>query len=200
MYSARKTLEMVFISKVRIKALKYFMLYPHQPIHLRAAVREFNEEINAVRRELERLETVGVLNVEQKGNRKYFQVNANHPFYTPMSALIHKSYGLGGDIVNNINKLGKIELAILTNSFTQGINQGLYKVDLMIVGDIDLDTLGEIVAKNEQRFGRDIHYTVLKPGEFGLRKKRKDNFVMEILLQPKVVLIGKEEDLISGIS
>ena len=45
------------------------------PIHLRGAVREFNEEINAVRRELNRLEEAKILLTEKRGNRKYFVLN-----------------------------------------------------------------------------------------------------------------------------
>ena len=200
MYSARKTLEKLLISKVRIKALRYFMLHPGQPIHLRAAVRAFHEEINAVRRELERLESVKILTTERKGNRKYFQSNLDHPYFDGLMTLMHKAYGLGGEIVLQQKKLGNIEFAMLTNAYTKNVRQGMYVVDLMIVGEIEMSELSELVNRNEEKLGREIHYTVLKPSEFLLRKRRKDPFVMELLLQPKIMLVGQQEQLIEGIS
>jgi hypothetical protein len=200
MYSTRKTLEKLFISKVRIKVLKYFIMRPDQPIHLRAAVREFNEEINAVRRELERLESVKILLSEKKGNRKYFVANREHPYFEELMPIFHKAYGLGGEIVLQENRLGKVEFAFLTNAYTKNVRQGLYVVDLMMIGDVSMEELSDIVDKIEKKEGREIHYTVLKSGEFALRKKRKDPFVMEMLIQPKIMLIGDFENMIAGIS
>lgn len=200
MSSTRKTLKQILISKVRIKALKYFALNPDQPIHLREAVRTLHEEINAVRRELDRLSEVGFLKVERQGNRKCFRVNVEHPYYDTIIHMMHKAYGLGGDIVTHASRLGKVNYAFLTNSYTHGVNQGMNKVDLMLVGEVDMAQLADMVKKYEDKLDREIHYTVLKPHEFSLRKRRKDAFVMELLLQPKVMLIGRIEGLIEGIT
>jgi DNA-binding transcriptional ArsR family regulator len=94
MNSREKSLELLFVSKVRIKALKYFLLNPTTQIHLRAAVRQFDEEINAVRRELMRFEKMGLLKVESKGNKKYFKLNLDHPFINELLGIVHKSSGL----------------------------------------------------------------------------------------------------------
>jgi hypothetical protein len=200
MYSTRKTLEKLFISKVRIKVLKYFLLHPDKPIHLRAAVREFDEEINAVRRELERLESVKMLIAEKKGNRKYFQTDKAHPYFDELLPLFHKAYGLGGEIMINENKIGRIEFALLTNAYAKNNRQGQNDVDMLLVGDINLDVVAEIINKFEQKDGREIHYTILKSTEFNLRKKRKDAFVLDILMQPKIMLLGKAEELIANIN
>lgn len=200
MYSTRKTLEKLFISKVRVKVLKYFLLHPASPIHLRAAVREFGEEINAVRRELERLESIKLLKTERKGNRKYFTLDQNHPYFDELMPLFHKAFGLGGEITIGNNDLGKIDFALLTNTYTKNLRQGVYAVDLLIVGDVQLEKVAAIINRYEQKENREIHYTVLKTSEFTLRKKRKDPFIMELLLQPKIMLLGKSEDLVAGIS
>lgn len=198
MLATKKTLEQLFISKVRIKALRYFLMHPDKRIHLRGAVREFREEINAVRRELERLEEINFLDTERQGNRKYFSVNKDHPYFNEFLPIIHKAFGLGGDILRHQAKLGNIQFALLTNAYTKNVRQGMYVVDLLVVGDVDMEEVAELVDKSERKLQREIHYTVLKPNEFVLRKKRRDAFVMEILLQPKVMLIGRAEDLVAN--
>lgn len=197
MANTKKTLESLFISKVRIKSLKYFFFHPDVPIHLRAAVRELGEEINAVRRELQRLEECHVLRTEKRGNRKYFSLNFSHPFFSEMLAIFHKTYGLGGEIIRNSNKIGEIEFAILTSSYTRGVRVGVHDVDLVIIGNIDLAYLSETVSRMEKQLNREINYTVLKKSEFDVRKKRRDPFVAELLVANKILLMGNHEELVS---
>lgn len=190
-----KTLEHLFISKVRIKALKYFLMNPDKPIHLRGAVREFKEEINAVRRELTRLESTKFIKSDSKGNRKYFELNGEHPFISELISVFHKTFGLGGEIVNNEKKLGDIEFAFLTPSFTKGIFMGIQIIDMVIVGNIDLKVMEEIVTKAQYEFNKEIHYMVLKPSEFQLRKRRRDQLITDLLMQDLVVLLGNPDEL-----
>ena len=153
-------------------------------------------EINAVRRELQRLEECKILRTEKRGNRKYFSLNLNHTFFPELMAIMHKSYGLGGDIVRNHNKIGELDFAILTSSYTRGVRLGAHDVDLVIVGQVNLEVLADIVSKAEKSLSREINYTVLKKSEFELRKKRRDNFVLDMLLGTKVLLVGSQDDLV----
>ena len=197
MANAKKTLQYLLISKVRIKALNYFFFHIDVPIHLRAAVREFKEEINAVRRELSRLEECNILKIERRGNRKYFSLNYKHPFFPEILAIFHKSFGLGGDIIRHHRKIGEIDFAIITNAFTKGIRMDTHDVDLVIIGNVDLEYLGKIITRVEKNLKREINYTVLKRTEFELRKKRKDSFVNNLMLGSKIFLIGTQEEFIS---
>jgi predicted nucleotidyltransferase len=194
--STKKTLDNLLVSKVRVKTLKYFFFNPDVPIHLRGAARELNEEINAVRREMNRMEDVKLLKSEKRGNRKYFSLNFDHPFFNELLSLVHKTFGLGGAITRHENKIGDIEYAILTRSYTRGIRMGTHDVDLVVVGDIELAFLSDLVEKEEDRIEREINYTVLTNKEFKLRKKRRDNFVMELLLSSKTIVLGDEEELL----
>lgn len=191
-----KSLEMFFVSKVRIKALRYFMMNPTTPIHLRGAVREFKEEINAVRRELFRLEETGLIRMDAQANRKYFKLNTDHPFLSELMSMFHKTYDFGGEIIANAKKLGSIEFAILTESYTKGIFIGDQVLDFAIVGTVDMTLLNEIIKKYEDKSGREIHYTVLKPSEYQIRKRRKDDFIMNILVQDIVMLVGDRDEFV----
>lgn len=192
----KKTLEYLFVSKVRMKALKFFFLNPTSQIHLRGAVREFEEEINAVRRELLRLEKAGILKVEAQGNRKYFKLDSENSMIPELVSMMHKSYGLGAEIINSEKKLGDIEFAILTSSYTKGAYIGDQIIDLAIIGQPNLEVLSEIIEKYENKNGREIHYTVLKSNEFHIRKRRKDEFLTNLMIQDLTMLIGKYEDFI----
>src|SRR3972149_12036333 len=98
----------IITSKVRIKVLELFLSNLKEMYHVRGIVRETDEEINAVRRELERLEGVGFLKKEARGNRLYYWVRADYPFYGDMVAMISKCTGLGATIIENKTKIGKV--------------------------------------------------------------------------------------------
>lgn len=191
MSNPRKYLDQLFISKVRIKALKFFFLSMNEPIHLRAAVRELNEEINAVRRELARMEEIKLLTSEVRGNRKYFTLNKDFIFFSELLGMVHKSFGLGGELVANSKKLGDIKFAVVTQGLTQGMPIGTHKLDLVIVGDdMDMEALHEIVSREERKLQRDLYYTVLSSADFVARQRRKDPLVLELYHQDKILVIG----------
>jgi DNA-binding transcriptional ArsR family regulator len=194
--TAYKSLEHLFISKVRIKTLKYFVLNPNAIIHLRGAVREFEEEINAVRRELNRLEETKFIICENKGNRRYFKANVEHPFFNDISSMFHKVFGLGGDIITSEKKIGEVNFAFLTPVFTKGVESAGQQIDFVVIGDVDLESLESIIKKHQTTIGRELHYMVFKQNEFALRKRRKDQMIIDLLNQDNTILIGNYEELV----
>ncbi len=196
MRDLKKAVKYLFISKVRIKILSLFFLHPDVPYHIRGVVREIGEEINAVRRELLRLEEIKLLKSEKKGNRLYFTLLDSFPFYNELLTIVYKTYGLGGEIVRCKKELGDVKFALLTKAYTKGIRSSMNDIDLILVGKVNVPALTAAVQRAERQTGREINYTVLKESEFILRKKRRDSFVQEMLQGSKVMLIGNEDDLV----
>jgi hypothetical protein len=194
MSNLQKLLNYLFVSKVRIKSLKYFFSHEDTPIHLRAVSRILNEEINAVRRELMRLVEIKLLKSEKRGNKKYFILNKGFPFFEELLNIVIKSEGIAEDILKNQSKLGPVHFAGLTNSFVSGIKSSHKEIDLVIIGDVDLTLVSEIIQKEEERLEREINYTVLRLSEFNLRKKRRDVFIINLLLSTRILVIGDREE------
>ena len=186
----------LFISKVRVKILELFLGNPDQVYHVRDIVRRVGEEINAVRRELARLEKTGLLSSDWKANRRFYAVKKDQVFYFELLSMINKSIGLGGAILKNKSKLGKIRYAMLSGSFVRGKPYNQNDVDLFIVGTIVLPELGNIVREEETRRNREINFTPMTEEEFAFRKSRRDPFVMNILSKSRVILIGDEEEMV----
>ena len=196
MKDLKKGLGFLFVSKVRIKVIRLFFLHPDVPYHIRGVVREIGEEINAVRRELLRLEQIKLLKSERKGNRLYFTLIDTFPFYNELLSMVYKTYGLGGEILRCQKELGDIKFALLTRAYTKGIRTGMNDIDLLIIGKVNIPALTAAVQRAERQTGREINYTVLKASELILRKKRRDAFITSILQGSKVMLIGDEDELV----
>lgn len=186
----------LIISRVRVKILQLFFLSPGKIFHVREIVRRCNEEINAVRRELAHLEKVGVMTKERRANRLFYSVRRDYPLYFDLLELIVKTAGLGGDILKNKVKLGRIKYAMISGRFARGIVRGGNDVDLLIVGKVVLPELSQIVRQEEIKRESELNYTVMTEEEFDFRKKRRDPFVLEILKGARVMVIGDEEELV----
>lgn len=186
----------LLISKVRVKILELFLGNPGEMYHVREIVRRVSEEINAVRRELARLEKTGLLASEWRANRRLYTVKKDFIFYFELLSMVNKSVGLGGGILKNRAKIGKIKYAMLSGSFVRGKPYTPNDVDLFVVGNIVLPELGAIVRDEEARRNREINFTPMTEEEFNFRKNRRDPFVMNILSKPRVMLIGDEEEMV----
>ena len=186
----------ILISKVRVKILELFLGVPGQSYHVRDIVRRVSEEINAVRRELSRLEKTGLLESEWRANRRYYSVKKDFIFLPEFLSMVNKSIGLGGKIIENKAKLGKIKYAMLSGSFIKGTPNPTNEIDIFVVGTIVLPELSAIIKEEEARRNREINFTPMTEEEFNFRKNRRDPFVMTILSKPRVMLLGDEEELL----
>lgn len=186
----------ILISKVRVKILELFLGNPGQSYHVREIVRRVGEEINAVRRELARLEMTGFLQSEWRANRRYYSVKRDFIFLPEFLSMVNKNVGLGGAVIQNRAKLGKITYAMLSGSFVKGKPYNINDVDLFVVGTVVLPELSSIIKEEEARRNREINFTPMTDEEFNFRKNRRDPFVLNILSKPRVMLIGDEEELV----
>ena len=187
----------LFVSKVRVKLLKIFLSNPQEIYYVRQLVRLAKEEINAVRRELKRMEERGMVRKEPRGNRLYYEFRQDYPFYPDLLSIVAKTTGLGEQIIKNKNKIGAIKYAMLSGKFVRQKPLKQTDVSLLIVGKIVLPQLAALIKEFEIKLKKDINYTVMTKEEFDFRKKRRDPFITGILLGSRIMLIGDEEDLVS---
>ncbi len=173
-----------------------FLTAPDNIIHVRELVRQTREEINAVRRELSHMEKAGMVKKEPRANRLYYHFNKDYPLYFDLLELIAKTNGLGGKILKDRTKLGRIKFAMLSGSLIRGKPANPDQVDLLAVGKIVVPELAAIVREEELKMTREINYTVMSEEEFVFRKSRHDPFLSSILAGPRVMIIGDEEELV----
>lgn len=194
-------LEELFVSRVRVKILQLFLSNPQDSLfHVREIVRRVSEEINAVRRELARMEKFGMVISEWRANRRLYRFRKDYLFYKELLSLVSKTSGLGGNIIINKGKLGKIKFAFLSTRFLKGIQSSTEDVDLLIVGNIVLPELQSIIADEQAKREVEINYSFMDEAEFAFRVKRRDPFILRVLMQPKVMLLGLEDELLEGIT
>ena len=149
-------LETLITSKTRIRILLKFFLNPDTQTHLRALATALEESSNAVRIELNRLTEAGMLTASKKGNKLVYRVNDKHPLYEPINTMMRQYVGIDDIISNVIKGLGKIEQLYLTGSLAEGLATEI--IDIVLVGDVNMDYLLETIEKIENGIGKKIRY------------------------------------------
>lgn len=191
-------LQDLLVSKVRVKLIQTFLSQPHEIFYVRQLVRLTGEEINAVRRELSRMETRAMVKKEARGNRLYYFFRKDYAFYQELISLVAKTTGLGADIIKHRHKLGKIKFAMLSGRFVRRMpRKSDEDIDLLLVGNIKMPELTILVRKAESLREQEINYAPMTLEEFSFRKARRDPFLQNILASSRVMLIGDEEEMVS---
>lgn len=184
------------ISRVRVKMVKLFFANPEGLYYVREITREIKEEINAVRRELDRMISVGMLKSEQRGNRLYYSVNTRYLYFQELQQMVVKSVGLGRKLRKNIRKLGNVSFVMFSGRFVRRLQPRQGEVDILVIGDVVLPELSLLIKEEEQVLQREINYAVFSDEEFEFRKTRRDPFVMDVLYGTRVMVIGSEDDFV----
>ena len=180
----------LMISRVRVKLLELFFAGGEEMYYVRQITRLIKEEINAVRRELDRMVGFGLLKSEQRGNRLYYRLNPRYLFFNELKQMIAKTTGPGKKIRRAKRKLGEVNYVIFSSKFVMGQKPVKDEVEVFVVGKVVLKELDLLIKQEEEKRQREINYAVLSQEEFEFRKTRRDPFVMEILLTPYVMVVG----------
>jgi hypothetical protein len=189
-------IENLFISRVRIKMLNYFLMNEDDELHVRGLVRLLEEEINAVRRELQNLEDSGILTSQKKGNKLFYRIDHNCPILKELQMLFYKERKEVKAILRSLRKIEGIDTAFLTENFITDQHEEEYDIDLMIVGNPNVQELTNELKKFEKEFDRELRITVMSHSDIEFHHKKRDDFLLNVMRKDRIMLIGSNKDLI----
>ena len=153
------------------------------------------EDSTNLSRELSSLESVGILSSMRQGNLKYFKANRKCPFFDELKGLVLKTVGVIGELKSSLEKKPDIKYAFIYGSYAKGEEKAESDIDLMIIGDVEIDELDSLISSIEKKLGRSINYAIYSNSEFLNKKKKKDGFIIDVLKDKKIMLIGDESGL-----
>jgi len=162
-------IETLISSKTRVKLLLKFFLNSNTQGYLRGLESEFGESSNAIRVELNRFSKAGMLTSSQKGNKKYFRANVQHPLFQEVHNLLLKYVGIDTIIEKVVMRLGDVDKVFLTGEFAKGIDSPI--IDLLIVGEVDKKYLINLIEKSEKLIKKKIRYMSFASKEWKEYKK-----------------------------
>ena len=190
------TLQHIIPSKVRRKILELFFQNIEVSCYLRVIVRKVDEEVNAVKRELDILHDGKVLLRERRMNKVFYTLNKNYLFFDEFLRIFTKMSPLADLLMKNMSKLGKIRYIAVSTKYSKRQVIKEDEIYVLFVGIVVVPEVDTIMNTARRTFGWDINYTVMAEDELKFRKKNNDPFIWKFLKQPKIMLVGQEEDLL----
>ncbi|PSO43291.1 transcriptional regulator [Candidatus Saccharibacteria bacterium QS_5_54_17] len=188
-------IEHLFGSKTRVKLLHVFYTNPNRSFYVREVTRKVDEQINSVRRELSNLLSIGVIRSDASGNKVYYEVNQEHPFYqslhtifTNLNADQEPTISSEIDSASRFAAIGNVDYAILSGIFTLDATA---PVDVLIVGNVNRTKLENLIAELEAEEGRELRYTVLSREQYDYRRDLNDRFLSSVMDSKHTVVVDR---------
>jgi len=150
-------------SKARRALLALFFTNSEQEYFPRQLERLSGIFVGNLQKELIKMEQAGLLESRRLGMLKLYKLNVRHPLYPELKSVVAKTVGLEETIRGELAKIEGIKAACIYGSFARGEPRARSDVDLLLLA------------------------------EWRKRKAAKDSFVMEVLKQPRIPLIGEKE-------
>ena len=190
-------LESLYIakSKIRQNLLALFFTNPSRKYYLRELQRMLGYSAGSIRRELLKFQKDDLFNIQRAGNLLYYSLNTKHPLYKELKSIVSKTVGVEGTLKKMLQPIDKIKIAFIYGSFAMKKEGTASDIDLMIIGNPDTSYLNEKIAIAERILKREINPTIYSLKEYKIKKRSKSGFIMDLLKNPKIILIGKEDDL-----
>jgi len=188
-------LEILVTSKTRRKLLILFFTHSGERFYYSDLAKRLCVTHSALQRELKILLGAGLLHTAKEANIRYYWINRDFPIYEELKNIIFKTTGLAALLRQHLSALGRIDLAFIYGSVASGVEDMRSDIDLMIIGDPNLDTLNDIISVAEKDLNREINYTVFSLQEWMQRIAGKDAFVMDVRKKKKILIIGAEDEL-----
>ena len=151
----------------------------------------------ALQRELEKLVSADLVTVTPIGNQKHYQANAAAPIFAELRGIVMKTLGLADVLRTALNAVAdRIELAFVFGSVAKGTDTATSDIDLMVVTEtLSYADLFEGLAAAEQVLGRKVNPMLYTPAALAEKVRTENSFVLRVLSQPKIFLIGTEDVL-----
>jgi len=180
-------------SKLREELLVLYFTNPNKKYYLRELERILNFSVGNVRRELIKLESTGLFLSEKKANLVYYHLNKSYPLFKELKSIIFKTSGAPKMLHTILEKFKGISQAFIYGSFAKGEEREDSDIDLLIIGKVDEDKLVEVISKLERKLQREINYAVYGKEDFNKKKEEGNSFILDILKEKKIFIIGDEE-------
>ena len=188
-------LERIFSSRVRIQLLSHFLMHPDAREHIRALASRVDAQYNAVWKELKNLENAGLLQSESIGGRKVYTLNPHASIIPELRSILLKTVAAGNHVRASLGSLEGIKVAFIYGSFAKGEVDADSDLDIMFIGDIDLETIAPVINQLETMLARDVNYVLFTENEWNSRLEDKEPFVINVHNEQKIMLIGSQDDL-----
>jgi predicted nucleotidyltransferase len=184
-------------SKVQLRVLGLLIGQPDRSFAISEIIQLAASGSGAVQRELEKLTAAGIVTTSFSGKRKLYQANRQSPIFTELYGLVLKTVGLLEPLKKALKPYqSNIDFAFVYGSVAKGTDNAKSDIDLMIIAeDIAYGDIFAALQSAEKNLQRPIHPNLMSIDDWRKRRTGRSAFVTRIAEQPKMFVMGTDNEL-----
>lgn len=160
----------MFRSDEQVRLLVAMFVAATEPMTLTELARRSNVSVALAHKEVELLEGAGLVNSTKIGQARLVEPNEDSPLTSDLRSLLTKALGPPFIIGEALDGISGIEQAFIFGSWAESHagtpNGGSNDIDLMVIGDPDVDALYDSLRDVELRLGLPVNATLRTPEEW----------------------------------
>lgn len=185
----------ILSSNIRADIFRLLFGVTERELHMREIERRSSYAIGSIQSELKKLLRLDLVIKRKDGNRTYYRANKNHPLFLDIQRLVLKTVGLVDILYNELKNSRKILIVFVFGSIARQKEMAESDVDLFVIGELGLRKLTGLLSGVSDKIGREINSHVFTLKEFKKRSSQSDHFVSRVLEEPKIFVLGNENEL-----
>lgn len=184
-------------SKVQGRVLGLLFGNPDRSFYANELFRLTGSGTGAGVRELTKLSSSGLVTVNKIGNQKHYQANRDTPIFEEVRGIVLKTFGMADVLRQGLMPMAdKISVAFIYGSIAKGSDTAKSDIDVMVIGDnIAYPDVYSSLMQAEQQLGRKVSPAIYNKDDVTRKLEEGNSFLIRIMAQPKIFLIGSEHDL-----
>jgi predicted nucleotidyltransferase len=184
-------------SRVQQRVLALLFGQPQRSFYASELIRLAESGTGAVLREVDRLVQSGLVSVKRVGNQKHYQANALSPIFVELNNIVLKTVGMVTPIHGALARhRKKVTAAFIYGSVAKGRDTAKSDIDLMIISDkLAYPDIYASLQRAEATLNRPINPNVLRLDDWKRKLAESNPFIVKINAQPKIFVIGSENEL-----
>jgi predicted nucleotidyltransferase len=197
MRTIKTSLSTVLFSKSRQAVLSLVYGQPERDFYTNEIIRLSHVGTGAVHRELEALTNAGLITVKNVGNQKHYRANREGPLFSEIRGIVLKTFGLADVLRQALLPItSKIDIAFIYGSIAKQEDTGSSDIDLMLISDnLTYADLFKYLESTEALLHRPVNPTFYSSKEWSQKIKSGNNFLTQVIKQPKIFLVGTGDEL-----
>lgn len=191
-------LSTLITSATRRALLVRFFSHPGERFYATQLIRELGLPSAGVQKELARFEASGLVTSQREGNMRFYAVNTAHFLYSELKSIVYKTEGLGDALrksLGALNGLAEVRLAFIFGSVAAGKETPDSDLDVFVVGDLGLRDVSARLVPVLRDLGREPSIITMPAPELRERIARGEHLVSTVLAEPKLWIVGGDDEL-----
>ncbi len=183
------------LTKTRAALLKLLLTNPERSFYMQEIGRILGKKPGTFQRTINNMASEGILISEYKANARFFKVNKKYPIYKELKSIVFKTVGIQGSIREVLEEIGNVKFSFIYGSYAKAKETYFSDIDIAVIGTADEDKLIKALDRLEDKFQREINYKLYTFKKFKKEIEEKEPFILEIIRDKKIMLIGNENEL-----